>query len=96
MIGMAPSLNRDMAKTMKRLAQQQEIPYQMEIMGGQTGTNADVIGVTRSGVKTALLSIPQRYMHTTAEMVDLADVERVAQLLTAYVLEEGGSLHGGQ
>ncbi|MCI9576809.1 MAG: M20/M25/M40 family metallo-hydrolase [Clostridiales bacterium] len=94
MIGMAPSLDKDMTKTMKRLAQEQGIPYQMEIMGGKTGTNADVIGVTRTGVKTALLSIPQRYMHTTAEVVDLADVERVAQLLAAYLLEEGGNLDG--
>lgn len=38
---------------------------------------------------TALLSIPLRYMHTPAEVVDLADVEAVGRLMAAYIRKEG-------
>ena len=51
-----------------------------------TGTNADVIAVTRAGVRTGLVSIPIRNMHTQAELADLGDAEAVAQLIAAYIL----------
>ncbi len=57
------------------LAESQESHIQLEAMGDATGTNADRIGITGGGVRCALLSIPQRNMHTPAEMIDLADVE---------------------
>ena len=58
-------------------------------MGGEAGTNADVIGVSRAGVRCAMLSIPQRNMHTPAEIVDLQDLEHTAQLIAAYVRRAG-------
>ena len=56
-------------------------------MGGSTGTDCDEVAVTKSGVPTALLSIPQRSMHTAAEIVDTKDVEAVARLMAAYAKE---------
>jgi endoglucanase len=56
-------------------------------MGGDTGTNSDAIAVTRAGVPTALVSIPERHMHTPAEIVDLRDVENTARLLAEYLWE---------
>ena len=55
-------------------------------MGGTTSTNADVISVNRSGVKTGLVSIPLRNMHTPVEIIDVADVENTARLLAEYIL----------
>ena len=89
MLGIAPSLNREMGNVLEALARENGIPFQYEVMGGEAGTNADVIGVSRAGVRCAMLSIPQRNMHTPAEIVDLQDLEHTAQLIAAYVRRAG-------
>ena len=89
MIGVAASLNRKISTLLRKLAEKGQIPYQMEGMGGRTGTNADFIAVSRGGVRVGLISIPQRNMHTGVEVVDLNDIEQTAQLLAAY-LRVGG------
>ena len=86
MIGIAPILNREMTDTLAGLAQSLDIPFQYEPLPGSTGTNADKIAVSKSGVKTALISIPERYMHTQSEVIDPADVENTARLIAAYIL----------
>ena len=58
-------------------------------MGGYTGTNCDEIVTERRGVKCALISIPQRNMHTPCEICDVQDIENIAQLMATYVLEKG-------
>lgn len=89
MIGVAPTLDEGMSKVLKRLAEDKKIPCQLEVMGGRTGTNCDEIQVSRGGIKTALLSIPLRNMHTACEIVSLEDVESTARLMAAYVTERG-------
>ncbi|MBC8609935.1 Putative aminopeptidase ysdC [uncultured Ruminococcus sp.] len=89
MIGMAPTLDRELSQRFVTLAQQNQIPYQTEVMGGATGTNADAIGVLRGGVRMGLLSVPLKYMHTPIEMVDLSDCEATARLLAAFLSEIG-------
>ena len=86
MIGYAPSLNRKMFQSLKKTADEQKISYQLEIMHRDTsGTNADPISISRGGVKTALVSIPLRYMHTPVETVDLTDIESGGKLIAAFV-----------
>ncbi|MCI1955730.1 MAG: M20/M25/M40 family metallo-hydrolase [Oscillospiraceae bacterium] len=87
MIGFAPILNRPMGETLLALAEKNGIPCKRDVMGGDTGTNSDAIAVTRAGVPTALVSIPERHMHTPAEIVDLRDVENTARLLAEYLWE---------
>ncbi len=87
MIGISPVLNRDMTDKLQRLAVQQNIAYQWEVTGNTTGTDADVMSIVASGIPTALLSVPLRYMHTPTEMVALSDVEATAQLMAAYIRE---------
>ena len=70
------------------LAKEKNIPYQNDVMGGRTGTNADSINVTGSGVKTALLSVPLRYMHTGSEIISLSDIENTARLIAQYLLKK--------
>lgn len=84
MIGIAPLLCRPMWEGLMRTAQEKGIPYQTEVMGGHTGTNADSIVPSRTGVRAGMVSIPQRYMHTPVELVDLADVQHTAELIAAY------------
>lgn len=89
MIGISPSLSKEVSDTLAALAGDEEIPHQFEVMGGATGTNADAVTVTRAGIRTGLLSIPQRNMHTSAEVVDLSDIKSTARLLAAYVIHGG-------
>ncbi len=87
LIGYAPSLNFEMSRKLEEIAKRDSVKYQVEVMGSRTGTNADDIAVSRGGKKTALLSIPQRNMHTAVEIIDLDDIESTAQLMAAYILE---------
>ena len=57
------------------------IPYTVHAAGRFTSTDADAIHLTRNGVATALLSIPNRYMHSPNEMVSLDDLDRAAELI---------------
>lgn len=89
MIGIAPVLNRRLTDSLIRLAEEKEMPWTREIMGGNTGTNSDTIATSGRGIPTGLVSIPLRYMHTPAEVVDLNDIENTAQLIAAYLREVG-------
>lgn len=90
MIGIAPVLDYRISQRLKAIAEEKEIPYQLELMGDSTGTNADHIAISKGGVRTGLVSIPQRNMHTGVEIIALDDVENSARLIAEYIL--GGGL----
>ena len=87
MIGVSPTLTPEVSQRLIELAQQQQIPYQIEVMGGSTGTNADSLSLVRGGRRSGLVSVPQRNMHTPAEIVDLKDMANTAKLLAEYLKE---------
>ncbi len=87
MVGYAPSLDYNMSRRLTEIAAAKDIPHTAEVMGGRTGTNGDDIQVSGRGIKTALLSIPIRNMHTAVEVVDLADIENTARLMAEYIIE---------
>ncbi|MPM74385.1 putative aminopeptidase YsdC [bioreactor metagenome] len=70
---------------MRRSAEAAGIPYQLEILDVLATTDARAIQVTRAGVPTGCISIPTRYIHSPAEMVDLNDVEKVKNLVLALL-----------
>lgn len=85
MIGYSPSLSRTVSRTLSRIADEEGIPWQYEVMAGTTGTNADQFSVCREGVKACTVSIPLRYMHTPAEIISLRDVIMTGNLLAGYL-----------
>lgn len=85
MICISPVLSRKMSDRLISVAKEKDIPYQLEVVGGLTGTNGDKISVTRDGIPTAVVSIPQRNMHTGAEIVSIDDIENIAKLLYEYI-----------
>ncbi|MDE5741787.1 MAG: M28 family peptidase [Oscillospiraceae bacterium] len=87
MIGFSPVLDRELSEQMKTIAVKNNLPYQIEVMAGETGTNADRFSVNNSGAKAVTLSIPLKYMHTPVEVISLSDVENTAQLIAAYLRE---------
>jgi len=87
MIGVSAVLDKRMSDKLTAIAKEKEIPYQIEVMGGRsTGTNADAIVITRNGVNASVLSIPEKYMHTPVEVVEIADIEAVAKLIAEYAI----------
>ncbi len=62
-------------------AEEADIPYQVLAAPSTTGTDADAIFTTRAGVATAVVSIPDRYMHTPNQTVSTDDVEHAAELI---------------
>lgn len=85
MIGFAPSLSGEMSDKFKLIAEKNRIPYQIEVMNGRTGTNADAIGISGHGKATVTISIPEKHMHTPVEIVDLNDIENTAVLIAEYL-----------
>ena len=91
-LGKGPALSRScdnnivLGKIIRDTAKAKNIPYQESVAHRATGgTDAAVIQLTRAGVATALLSIPNRYMHSQVEMCDLRDAEAAVELLTETI-----------
>lgn len=85
MIGFSPVLSRELSELLVKTAEENSIPCQREIMGGRTGTNADYLAVSRGAIPSALVSVPQKYMHTPVETVDLRDIESCAELVARFL-----------
>jgi putative aminopeptidase FrvX len=70
-------------RLLRDTAESLRMPYSVHAAGRDTGTDADAIHLSRDGVATALLSVPNRYMHSPNEMVSLVDLDRAATLIAA-------------
>lgn len=90
-LGGGPVLSRGSANSpvvysmLLDIAEREQIPYAVQIAPRYTGTDADAIHMSRSGVAVGVVSIPNRYMHSPNEMIELADVEQAARLIAAFV-----------
>lgn len=72
---------------LRDVAARANIPVQVEINPRRSGTDADAIFLTRGGIPTITIGLPNRYMHTPVEVIELADLDAIAALLTAFVLD---------
>jgi putative aminopeptidase FrvX len=66
-------------------ADAERIPYAIEAASRDTHTDAEAIFNAHRGVATALVSVPNRYMHSPNEMIAIEDLDRTARLLAAFV-----------
>ena len=85
-----PNIHPKMYELLTNTAKKHNIKFQIDVDGGNTGTDAWQIQVVRDGIPTGLLSIPLKYMHTLVETVSLDDVEAVAKLVTAFIGDLSG------
>jgi endoglucanase len=69
---------------LEAIAKARRIPLQHEAMSSASGTDTDAIFWTRGGIASALVSLPNRYMHSPVEVVSLKDLERIPELLAAF------------
>src|ERR1019366_5314097 len=90
-IGKGPALTHggcnhpEVVKRLEEVAAKKKIPLQHEAMSATSGTDTDVIFWTRGGIASALISLPNRYMHSPVEVVSLKDLEMIPQLMAGFV-----------
>ena len=85
----SPILDKEIYKKLINIAKENNIPYSEFITGGKTSTDADMISISREGVKTSLISIPLRNMHSEVEILSLSDLTSLCDLLEKYILSGG-------
>ncbi len=76
-----------LVERIRAVAKRKKLPLQIEAFSLSGGTDAMVIHRLKGGIPSAVVSIPNRYMHTTVEMLDLRDAERAAELLAGLCLD---------
>jgi putative aminopeptidase FrvX len=76
-----------LVERLRKIAGEKAIPIQFEVNPRFTGTDADAIFVQRGGIPTVCVGLPNRYMHSSVEVIDLADLEELARLLAEFCLD---------
>jgi len=76
----------EVVKRLEEVARSKKISLQHEAMSATSGTDTDAIFWTRGGIASGLISLPNRYMHSPVEVVSLADLEQIPQLLAGFAL----------
>ncbi len=86
-VAYAPAVQQKLRDLILDAAQTNKIPFQRAALSRATGTDTDAFAYSNSGVASALISLPLRYMHTTVEMVHRDDVENVIKLIYESLLQ---------
>lgn len=76
-----PAVQNNLLKHIISAAEKNKIPFQRAAASRATGTDTDAFAYSNSGVASALISLPLRYMHTTVEMCRKEDVENTIRLI---------------
>jgi endoglucanase len=79
-----PNINPRVFDLLEETAKAHGIPVQVRGVPRATGTDANAIQISREGVATGLIGIPNRYMHTPVEVVHLDDLANAAKLLAEF------------
>lgn len=95
-ICVGPNIHPKLRKKLIDIARAYNIPYQIEVEPGNTGTDAWDIQITGEGIPTLLISIPIKYMHTSVEIVNMEDIRNtglmISKLIEKLKSEEVGDL----
>ena len=84
-IAIGPNINPKVFELLNQAADNIKIKAQLDVESRATGTDANAIQVTRAGVATGLISIPNRYMHSPNEIISLNDLSEASLLLAEFV-----------
>jgi endoglucanase len=81
-----PNINPRVQERLVDAAKSVDVAVQVRGAPRPTGTDANVMQLSRDGVATGLIGIPNRYMHSPVEVVHLEDLVHAAQLLAEFCL----------
>ncbi len=84
-IDIGANINPRLGEMFIETARRKKIPHQIAGAPGATGTDANAIQISRAGGAAALISVPNRYMHTPVEVVSLEDLENCVRLIAETV-----------
>ena len=90
MIVRGPNMNPIVVERLIELAQKREMPHQLTASGRAQANDSNAMQISRAGVATGLVAIPNRYMHSAVEMISLEDIDRAADLLAEFVCSLSG------
>jgi endoglucanase len=83
--GIGANIHPFLQTRLRELAERLEIPWFVDVMPGDSGTDAFAIQITAEGIPTALVEFPIRYMHTPVEAVAVRDIQRTGRLLAEFI-----------
>ncbi len=84
-LAVGPNINPKVFELLNKAAKNKKIKVQLDIEARITGTDANAIQVSRSGVATGLISVANRYMHSPNEIISLKDLSEASILLTEFI-----------
>ncbi|SES79930.1 M42 family metallopeptidase [Anaerobranca gottschalkii] len=84
-LAIGPNIHPKVFEGLKKVAENWNIPIQLETAPGHSGTDAGAIQIARGGIATAVVSLPQRYMHTSVETLAIQDIKKAGKLLALYI-----------
>ncbi len=84
-----PNMNHKVVELLEEVAKQHAIPVQICGAPRATGTDANAIQISRSGVAVGLIGIPNRYMHSPVEVIHRDDLSNAARLLAEFCAAVG-------
>ena len=79
-----PNMNPKVSDRLEAVAEEEKIPFQLAALGRAAPNDANSIQITRAGVATGLISVPNRYMHSAVETISLDDIDHSADLLAGF------------
>lgn len=79
------NINPALFELLSQTAEAEGIPVQYTGIPRATGTDANVMQISRGGVATALVKIPLRYMHSPVEVLSLSDLDHAVKLIVAVI-----------
>jgi len=80
-----PTYNPKLLAALRSTAAAQRIKVQIQPDPRGSGTDAYAMQMTRGGVAAALVSIPNRYMHSPVETISLGDAADAVRLIAAFI-----------
>jgi endoglucanase len=83
-LDVGPFVHPKVLARLRELAKEHHLPYELHAHTSHSGTDADEVALVREGIPTAVVSIPNRYMHSPSEMIDLDDADTIVKLLALY------------
>jgi len=81
-----PNVNPVVLELLKKLSAENDIPIQINGISKPAGNDGNIMQISRGGMATGLVTIPNRYMHSPVEVISLDDLENAAQLIGAFCL----------
>ena len=84
MLARGSAANALVFERLAEVAEREGIAHSITASPRYTSTDADAIYLTRAGVATGLVAVPNRYMHSPNEIVALDDLDAAADLIAAF------------